>query len=344
MNRREFLGTVVAAGATLAASRAYAGPAVSGLRSNYAFKKEDTPVILEVAINGGTTKKINTSAPETPAEIAEQTIQCLDAGATIVHAHSQQPSDNVQQAAQVYIEAFKPVRKKHPYGILYPTANFDPATYHKTRTVWPPEIQSGHYRPIAEAGLANMVLFDTGVVPLSVYDEKGARKADKFWWYGFWPGDDKIVLDVCRKLGTGASISVFEPGWMKNVVAMARAGTLPRGSKLNIYFADYGWAGMAPPIPEALQLYLHMIEGLDLKWSVGLVGNDIMDTPLARMALERGGSFRVGLEDWWTTGLSNLEQMERAKELINHVGRPILNGAEAIKFLDIPFKATRPKA
>ncbi|MGD8530155.1 MAG: 3-keto-5-aminohexanoate cleavage protein [Syntrophobacterales bacterium] len=343
MKRREFLGTVVAAGATLAASRAVAGPATSGMRSNFAFKKEDTPVILEVAINGGTTKKINPAAPETPAEIAKQAIQCLGAGATIVHAHSQQPSDNVQEAAQVYIEAFKPVRKKHPYGILYPTANFNPAVYHKNRTVWSPEIQSGHYRPIAEEGLANMILLDTGVVPLAVYDKNGMIPEKGFWWYGFWPGDNKIVIDTCNDLGCGASISVFEPGWMKNVVAMARAGTLPRGSKLNIYFADYGFAGMAPPIPEALQLYLHMIEGLDLKWSVGLVANDIMDTPLARMALERGGSFRVGLEDW-SNGPSNLEQMERAKELINKIGRPIVTGEDAIKYLDIPFPATRPKA
>jgi uncharacterized protein (DUF849 family) len=196
---------------------------------------------------------------------------------------------------------------------------------------------------MAEAGAANMVLFDTGVVPISVYDEKGMIRQKGFWWYGFWPGDQEIVLDVCKDLGTGASISVFEPGWMKNVVAMARAGTLPRGAKVIMYFADYDWAGMAPPIPEALQLYLHMIEGLDLKWSVGMVGGDIMDTPLARMALERGGNFRVGLEDWWT-GPSNLEQLKRAKELINKVGRPIVTGAEAIKYLDIPFTATRPKA
>ena len=68
MNRRKFLGTLAAAGATLAASRAFAGPAVSGLRSNFAFKKEDTPVILEVAINGSATKKVNPTAPETPAD------------------------------------------------------------------------------------------------------------------------------------------------------------------------------------------------------------------------------------------------------------------------------------
>jgi uncharacterized protein (DUF849 family) len=68
-----------------------------------------------------------------------------------------------------------------------------------------------------------------------------------------------------------------------------------------------------------------------------------MDTPLARMALERGGSFRVGLEDWGT-GPSNVEQIERAKELINAVGRPIVTGADAIRYLDIPFAATWPDA
>jgi len=343
MNRREFGKTIAAAGAaTLAASRAFAGPATSGMRSNFAFKKDETPVILEVAINGSTTKKINPVAPETLAEIAEETIKCLDAGATIVHVHSNKPNKDVKAAAQAYIDAFTPVRKKHPHGIFYATANFDPADYHKNRTVWPPEVQSGHYRPIAEAGLANMVLLDTGVVPIAAFDKNGMMPEKGFWWYGFWPGDNKIVIDTCNELGCGASISVFEPGWMKNVVAMARAGTLPRGSKLNIYFADYRYTGMAPPIPEALQLYLHMMEGLDLKWSVGVIGNDVMETPLAQMALERGGSFRVGLEDWGT-GPSNVEQLERAKEMINKVGRPIASGAEAIKYLDIPFPGTRPK-
>ena len=85
-----------------------------------------------------------------------------------------------------------------------------------------------------------------------------------------------------------------------------------------------------------------MIEGLDLNWTVGYIGaKSVMDTPLARMALERGGSFRVGLEDW-PNGTSNVEQIKRAKEIINAVGRPLVTGADAIKYLDIPFAATRP--
>ena len=232
MNRREFAHRVTAAGAALAAGKAFAGPGVHHEGISQPKRVADAPVILEVAINGSTTKAKNRHAPETTSELAADTIRCFDAGATIVHMHSGKPNSDVKVAAQYYIDAFKPVRKKHPHGIMYPTANFDPKVYHKNRTVWPAKIQSGHYRAIAEAGLANMVLLDTGVVPLAVYDERGLPgPPEAFLWYGFWPEDVRIVVDLCDELGTGASISVFEPGWMKNAVAMARAGTMPRWSE-----------------------------------------------------------------------------------------------------------------
>ncbi len=72
---------------------------------------------------------------------------------------------------------------------------------------------------------------------------------------------------------------------------MARAGTLPRGSRLNLFFGSDRFGSRAPPIPEALELYLKMMEGLDLEWAVGCPEWDrsVMDTPLAQMPLERGG-------------------------------------------------------
>jgi uncharacterized protein (DUF849 family) len=338
MDRREFLISAGVAALSVAGSaRAASG---AGKKS-----VEDTPVILECAINGSTTKVKNPAAPESVVEHTAEIIACLDAGATIIHSHSNHPDPNPKVAAQFYMDAYRPVWKKHPHAIVYATANFAPKVYHQTRKVWPGEVQCGHHRLLAEAGLANMVLLDTGVAPQAVLDKQGVPGPDSsFFWYGFWPEDIRYILKVCEDLGTGASVSVFEPGWMKNAIAMARAGTLPRGSKLNIYFASNAYATFAPPIPEALELYLKMMEGLDLKWSVGNIGEpSIMDTPLARMALERGGSFRVGLEDWGT-GPSNVEQIERAKKLIAEVGRPVVTGADAIEYLDIAFPATRPKA
>jgi uncharacterized protein (DUF849 family) len=340
MKRREFLGTLAGAGAMLAA-----GPAVRAVSAVTKKSAENTPVILECAINGGTTKAKNPLAPGTPAEHTAEVIGCLGAGASIIHMHSNQPNEDVKLAAKAYTEIYKPVWKKHPHAILYATANFDPKVYHQNRRPWPGKVQCGHQRILAEKEICNMVLFDTGVVPIGVYDKDGVPGPDSaFWWYAFGPDDVRYILQTCKDTGAGASISVFEPGWMKNVVAMAKAGTLPRGSKLNIYFAMDSFAGLAPPIPEALELYLKMIEGLDLKWTVGYIGaKSVMDTPLARMSLERGGSFRVGLEDW-PNGTSNVEQIKRAKEIINAVGRPFITGADAIKYLDIPFAATRPKA
>jgi uncharacterized protein (DUF849 family) len=344
MKRREFIKTLAGAGAVLAVGSTI-GPTARAASAVTKKSVENIPVILECAITGGTTKAKNPLVPETPAEQAAEIIRCLDAGATIVHSHSNQPNEDPEKAARPYMETYKPVWKKHPHAILYATANFDPKVYNRTRKVWPGEVQCGHHRILAEAGLANMVLLDTGVAPLAVFDKQGVPGPDSgFFWYGFWPEDIRYILKVCKDLGTGASISVFEPGWMKNVLAMVRAGTLPRGSKLNIYFASDNYSGFAPPIPEALDLYLKMIEGMDLKWSVGYIGNkSVMDTPMARLALELGGSFRVGLEDW-PNGTSNVEQIKRAKEIINSVGRKVVTGAEAIKYLDIPYAATRPKA
>ncbi len=339
MNRRNLLKNMTAASALLATG--------SLPRITMAAPKitvPDKPVILECAINGSVTKDKNPLAPGTTEEHTKEVFNCLEAGATIIHIHSNLPNEDVKKAAQPYKEIYGPVWKKYPNAILYATANFDPKIYNRERKGWPGEVQCGHQRILAKEGFVNMVLFDTGVVPIGVYDKEGVPGPDSaFWWYGFWPDDIRYILKVCNDFGTGASISVFEPGWMKNVVAMARAGTLPRGSKLNIYFASDSFAGLAPPIPEALELYLKMMEGIDIDWAVGYIGDkSVMDTPLARMALERGGSFRVGLEDW-PNGTSNVEQLKRAKEIINSVGRPIVTGAEAIKYLDIPFATTLPQ-
>ena len=305
---------------------------------------EDIPVVLECGINGSTKKAKNPNAPETVEEHIAEMIRVLDAGVSIAHNHSNHYHEDPEKAAQFYAEVFQAVRKKHPYAILYATVNMDAKALHEERRPWPPGKKAAHHRILAEKGLANMLLFETGVSAAGIFDKDGVAKEDIFFVYQFWPGDTRYTRQICTDFGTGASFSVYEPGWLKNIIAMAKAGTLPRGSKLNLYFGSEKFAAMAPPIPEALELYLKMMEGLDLKWAVSCPGRDgsIMDTPLARMALERGGSLRVGLEDD-TTGPSNVEQVKRAKELIDSVGRRIVNGPEAIEYLDIPFPATRPK-
>ena len=46
-----------------------------------------TPVIIEAAINGVTTKQRNPHVPQAPQEIAADALRCVAAGAAIVHNH-----------------------------------------------------------------------------------------------------------------------------------------------------------------------------------------------------------------------------------------------------------------
>ena len=323
------------------------GIGVAGLASSAALGAnrnasiEKIPVVLECAINALAKKPYE---PKTVQEHITEMMRVLEAGAAIAHNHSNQFHEDPKKASQFYAEVYRPVLKKYPHAIVYPTVNLDLKILHEERRALPPEAAAcAHHRVLAEAGLTNMVMLDTGVAGISLLAEDGIANDKAFYVYQFWPEDVRFSRQICTDFGCGAAVAVYEPGWMKNVVAMARAGTLPRGSKLNLFFGEDRFGSMAPPIPEALELYLKMMEGLDLKWAVGcpLADKSIMDTPLARMALERGGSLRVGLEDD-TTGPSNVEQIERAKELVAAVGRRIINGAEAIEYLDIPFPATRP--
>ena len=88
------------------------------------------------------------------------------------------------------------------------------------------------------------------------------------------------------------------------MLAYARHGALPPGTLVKFYFAGGGYLGGgdplwgSPPIIEALDLFLAMLGDTPVEWAVAVLGGSLLDTPIARAALERGGHLRVGIEDW----------------------------------------------
>ena len=84
-----------------------------------------------------------------------------------------------------------------------------------------------------------------------------------------------------------------------------------------------------PPTPQALDMYLMMMGNSALPWSVGVMGGSLLDLPLARSALERGGHLRVGIEDTGSSSLTNVETVLAAVALAGDVGRPIARGSDA---------------
>jgi 3-keto-5-aminohexanoate cleavage enzyme len=110
---------------------------------------------------------------------------------------------------------------------------------------------------------------------------------------------------------------------------------------VKFYFSAGGYLGGgqplwgAPPIAEALDLYLAMLGDADIAWAVAVLGGSLLDTPIARAALERGGHLRIGLEDW-DDGPGNVDQTAAAADLVRSTGRTVAAVGDAARVLGLP--------
>jgi uncharacterized protein (DUF849 family) len=164
--------------------------------------------------------------------------------------------------------------------------------------------------------------------------------------YGVSYDDVRTAFALCERLRLGPSLGIFEPGALRTVLAWRRAGRLPRGALVKLYFGgEYGLFATRPgisfglpPTERALDAYLELLEGSGLPWSVSVWGGDLMATPIARGALERGGHLHVGIEEFFSRERepTNLELAREAAALAAAVGRPLASPAEAAKLLDLP--------
>jgi uncharacterized protein (DUF849 family) len=80
-----------------------------------------------------------------------------------------------------------------------------------------------------------------------------------------------------------------------------------------------------------------MLDDAPVPWAVAVLGGDVIESPVARLALERGGHLRVGLEDF-DTGPENVAQVEAAVRLCKDVGRPVATLTDAAAVLNLPAR------
>lgn len=286
------------------------------------FADMATPVMIEVAVNGVTTKERNPHVPSTPEEIAADAIACIDAGASIVHIHNPAMRLPTTEAAALYAQALRIMRHERPAGVLYPTmgggANISE--------------RYDHHIPLAEEGLIDMGVIDPGSVNLSSSSPDGAPPTNDYVYVNS-PADISYMNGVCKRFDIGPSFAIYEPGFLRMVQIYLRSGELAAHSLTKFYFSGGGYFGRglpsfsAPPIIEALDLYVAMLGDDPLPWGVAVLGGAILDTPIAKAAVERGGHLRVGLEDDGS-GPPNVEQVKRAVALCEKAGRPVASCAE----------------
>jgi uncharacterized protein (DUF849 family) len=294
-----------------------------------------TPVIIEAAINGATPKARNAHVPLAPDEIAADALRCMAAGAAIVHNHIDDFSLSGAAAAARYLAGWRPVVRERPDAILYATVAIGGSIAERF----------AHHTVLAESGLMRMGVFDPGSVNLGAAGDDGLPGPMQFVYENNY-ADIRYVADLLAACRLGPSVSIFEPGFLRTALVYHRAGKLPRGAFIKLYFGgDQGYLGGPPtgvtfglpPTAKALDAYLEMLNGCDLPWAVAVIGGDVVASGLARLALERGGHVRVGLEDHAGPRTpANVELVEEVVALARAAGRPLATPADAARLLALP--------
>ena len=297
----------------------------------------DRPVVIECAINGETKPERNPHVPRTPEQIRADALAANDAGATIIHSHTTDISLTGDAAARAYLDAWAPILAERPEMLWYPTLT--------SGAGW--ELKNAHLSLIDAAVPLRMAVVDPGSTNIGVPGPDGLPVGGAYV-NGY--DDNRRSFELCRDLGLGPALAIYEPGFLQCVLSYHRNGALPAGSMVKLYFGgEWGMTARAkgvtfglPPTRNALLAYLDMLEGTALPWSVSVWGGDLMATPIARLALELGGHLHVGLEEHFDPDRkpTNRELVEEAAALCASVGRPVATTAEAEQILGLPSANT----
>ena len=186
-----------------------------------------------------------------------------------------------------------------------------------------------------------MFAIDPGLTTFASYDDTGAPT--RTYIDGLHFSEAHAMVEFSKQYDVPISLGVFEPGHLRWILAYERARRFSAGTMIKLYFGgahavdridtpaiNFG----LPPTTAALDVYLSMMGESRLPWTVSVFGGSLLDSPLARHALERGGHLRVGVEDAaGQSPRSNAEMVEAAVALAASVGRPVATATRALAAL-----------
>jgi 3-keto-5-aminohexanoate cleavage enzyme len=295
-----------------------------------------TPLIIEAAINGSTPRSHNPHVPKTPGEVAADAVACIDAGATVIHTHLEKLTVLGRPAADEYLEAYRAIIAMRPDAILCPTAGAGGTLQER----WE------HTELIAKSSLIKMSVLDPGSVNIANSGESGLPGSFR-GVYAVPFEEIEYLIDILARHRLGPSIAIYDPSYLQTTLAYHKAGRLPPGALVKLYFAgEYNFLDFVKggfkffslnPTRKAFDAYVEMMEGSGLSWSVAIPGGDVAASGIARMAIEQGGHVRVGLEDHAAGRKpTNAELVAEVVALARQLGRPVADSRMAAHIMGLP--------
>lgn len=296
-------------------------------------------LIIAVGLNENVTPDQNPNVPITPEQIAADIAECVEAGASVVHVHCRDRVTGapIMDDPDAYVELFRTIHATVDAPV-YPTYPNGPtiARYAHVRALMEDPASGLEIAPVI-AGSADLT------PPL-----EHARAAAQADWCLHQPlGDILYQLELARDHDLWVSHDVMEPGGLRTVMSLFRAGEYPHPVLLKFFMSQRMGFGF-PPEPRYLDVWASLVErDFDGEWLVLPYGVDFATSmALWHHAIATGGHVRVGVGDSPVPegGFlpTNAERVAQMAALGREHGRSIATVADVRARLDAPARVPAP--
>lgn len=276
----------------------------------------DVPLILEVAVNGATSRAEHARVPLSPAEILADARACAEEGASVIHVHGRRPDGGwAFDDAGAHREVFAELRRD---GLLvYPSMLFSRND---------PVARFRHVEQLASEGVLDWGPVDTGTTYL--IGARDGRLAERGFAYENPVADNRHALGLCERYGLAPSVAAYEPHFIRQLLLLLPEFPRLRPAMVRFMFGGDRLPFGFPADPVFVDAYVHLLGDSRLPWMVACYGGDVL--PIAAHAIRRGGHVRVGLEDDASDpARGNVERVREVAALARRLGRRVATPAEA---------------
>ena len=269
-------------------------------------------LIITAAMTGSRITRDDTPhIPVTPDEIVQSSIECWNAGATIVHIHVRDPKTGLgTQNLDLFRQVVEPLREKTDLVLCLTTSGIP-----------------GRNLPIEERLISleldpELASFDAGSINLggSVFINP--------------PEFLEAAAKRMKEKGVKPELEIFDVGMIVTCLRMRDQGLLEE--PLHFQFV-LGTPWGSPATPKS---FLHMYEYVPRNSTWSIIGIGMGHLPMSMMGLIMGGHIRVGMEDniYYQRGVlakSNAQFVERIVRIGLEYGREVATPGEAREILGL---------
>ena len=305
--------------------------------------KKNNKVIITCAMTGGIhVPTMSDYLPVTPAEIAHQSIDAANAGASILHLHARDPENGRPTSDPEIFKKFLPVIKGATDAVINITTGGGLQMTVDERLEAPlqfkPEMCS------LNMGSMNFALFPAALKLTNwkhEWEKSFLEASEDFIFRNTFGDVRKIVKILGDECGTKFEHECYDIGHLYNLAHFVDSGIIKPPFLIQSIFGVLG--GIGPEMDNVLFMKqtADRLFGNDYIWSVLAAGR--FQIPFVTQAAMMGGNVRVGLEDSIYLGKgvlakSNAEQVIKIKKILEELGMQIATPDDTRSILGLKGK------